>query len=146
MPPALGEVWRWADFYCDRETGEALPKYVAILALPQGGDIVMRLLTSQESLRSRVGCSHDSIRPGYYLGVLDSTSRLHEQSWVDLREFDNVDQPDWDRLVRGGKLTRELSLRAEVLCEVLQCAIGAPDTTRLQQVAMYKSREQLRCC
>jgi hypothetical protein len=145
MPPALGQVWRWADFYPDRETGELLPKYVAILALAQGGDVVMRLLTSQENLRSRAGCSHDSTRPGFYLGVLDPHGRLHEQSWIDLREFDNIDQPIWDRLVGEAKLTHELDLSIDVLCEILQCAIGAPDTTRQQQIAMYASRAQLNC-
>lgn len=142
MSPALGEVWRWADFYRDRETGELLPKYVAILALSHEGEVTMRLLTSQESLRPRV-CSHDSVRPGYYLGVLDPTGRLHEQSWIDLRAFDDVEQSDWDRLIRDGKLTRELSLQSQVLCEALLCAIGAPDTTRQQQTAMYGSRAQL---
>jgi hypothetical protein len=145
MPPALGEVWRWADFYNDRQTGEPLTKYVAVLAFTQGGDIVARLLTSQESLRSRAGCSHDPIRPGYYLGVLDPNGRLHEQSWVDLRELEDVDPRDWDGLVRAGKLAHELNLTPAVLCEVLQCAIGAPDTTRQQQVAMYASRTQLQC-
>jgi len=139
-------VWCWDAFYTDPDTGAPLPKFVVVLAHAPGGDIVLRLLTSREALRPQTACSHDSVRPGFFIGVVDAASRLNKPTWIDLREFDDVEQARWDRLVRDGILTQLALIEQELLCEALLCAIGAPDTQRQQQNAMYAAREALGCC
>src|SRR5690242_4543678 len=99
MPPGIGEVWRWDAFYSDPDSGAPLPKFVVVMGHADGGDIVLRLLTSRETLRSTAGCSHDSVRPGFYIGVVDPAARLNKPTWIDLREFDDVELADWDDLV-----------------------------------------------
>jgi hypothetical protein len=145
MAPAPGEVWLWNDFYV-ADDGRACPKYAVVLAITRGGDIVLRLLTSRSNLRPiECKCSHDH-PPGYHLGVLDPEGRLHAESWVDLRDLDDIDPSVWRSLVASGKLSRQLCLDAQLLCNALACAAEAPDTTRHQRAAMYETRAQLRCC
>lgn len=146
MPPRIGEVWCWDDFYKDPDSGAPLPKFVVVLAFAASGDIVLRLLTSRETLRPQTACSHDSVRPGFFLGVIDPATRLNKPTWIDLRELDDVESEEWDELVADGTLTPVLQLGQAILCDALICAIGAPDTQRQQQNAMYTAREALGCC
>lgn len=145
MLPGIGEIWRWAEFYRESQTGVWLPKFALVLGYTKGGDVVMRLLTSQETLRSKDGCSHDSIRPGFYVGVIDAAGRLHEPSWVDLREFDDIEEPYWTRIVEIGQATLESRIPRQMMCDILLCAISAPDTQKIQQAAMYDARAKLGC-
>lgn len=145
MLPACGWIWRWDRFYPDARTGELLPKYLLVLAHSRGGDIVVRLLTSRAALRGDQQCSHDDTRPGYYLGVIDPTVGLGKETWLDLREFDDVEPANWDKNVAAGALAQVAQLPNEVMCSLLLCAIGAQDTQRQQQEAMYATRAMLGC-
>jgi len=42
-----GDIYRHEAFYTDLSTGKLEPKYLLILAVPRGDDIVARLLTSR---------------------------------------------------------------------------------------------------
>lgn len=146
MPPALGEVWRHSSFYQNSE-GTWLPKFMLVLGFTAGNDVVIRLLTSQATLRADQGnpCSHDLTRPGYFLGVLDANRGLGSNSWVDLRYADDIDDRAWDRTIERGVLTSVLTLQPAVLCPLLVCAMSAPDTERQQEKSFANSRQLLGC-
>lgn len=54
--PAVGEIWRHAQFYPDPDTGELLPKFLLVLAVRGDGDVVYRLLTSRAHGRRACLC------------------------------------------------------------------------------------------
>lgn len=145
MLPAYGGVWKWDRFYTDESTGEELTKYIVVLAHSRFGDIVLRLLTSQSALRGVGPCNHDETRPGYYLGVVDPAVGLGKESWLDLRGYDDVEPETWDARVRDGVLTQVACLPNDVMCPALLCAIGARDTQKQQQAAIYETRAAIRC-
>lgn len=43
----VGDVYRHERFYPDATSGQLMPKYLVVLALPAGGDIVARVLTTR---------------------------------------------------------------------------------------------------
>jgi hypothetical protein len=129
----VGDIYKHENFYSNRETGQLLPKFLLILALPVGGDVVARLLTSQhEGVRSeQPPCHHGDPYPGFYLGVIGSP--LVKKSWLDLRPFEDLDVDDF-RSKLGKDVIRFISaLTAVHLRPALECAAGADDTTRQQE-------------
>ncbi len=85
MPARIGHVYRDSAFYVEPQTGELKPKYFLVLAAPERGDIVVRLLTSRYAgMRpENPACFHGDPYPGFFLGVLGG--ELGAKSWLDLR-------------------------------------------------------------
>lgn len=126
----VGCVYHHDAFYSDRDTGELLGKYLVILALPTGGDVVFRVLTSRHAHTRPPGCHHGSPYPGFAIGV--PGGELDRPTWVDLRE-----QDDYDTDVFRGRIARQLirpvlQVDPATLRELLTCAAGADGTTRHQ--------------
>jgi hypothetical protein len=137
-----GTVLHHPRFYVDAETGELKAKYLVVLALTRGGDVVWRLLTNRHaSMRpEQPPCHHGDPYPGFYLGVIDTAHRLGKKSWLDLRGFDDGDGSEVARLLRDGELAVATTLAGELLRAAMICAAGADDTTPAQERAM---RDQL---
>lgn len=128
----LGEIYRHDRFYPDEETGELLPKYLLVLAVPAGGDIVTRLLTSRAHGRPETPrCYHGLPYGGFYLGVPGAP--LTVKTWVDLRPFDDFDSTEFRKRESSGILTRVLALALDTLRAVLECVAGSDDTTHRQE-------------
>lgn len=144
----VGSVWKHRAFYQDASSGHGMPKYLVVLGMVNG-DILARLLTSKEGLRSTntaTPCSHDQTRPGYFLGVLTpNKDPLPANSWLDLRGLDEIDGASWADLLTQNMLAPVLHLSAQVMCPLLTCAISAEDTTRRQAAALHASRQALGC-
>ncbi|MBD8527835.1 hypothetical protein [Pseudomarimonas arenosa] len=127
----VGCIYHHNAFYADRDSGELLGKYLLILALPAGGDVVFRVLTSRHADLRPPGCHHGAPYPGFALGV--PGGELAKPTWVDLRE-----QDDYDLEVFRGRTTKGLirpvrQLNDTLLRAVLECAAGADDTTPRQE-------------
>ena len=133
MPARIGHVYRDSAFYVELQTGELRPKYFLVLAAPERGDIVVRLLTSRYAgvRPDNPACFHGDPYPGFFLGVLGG--ELGARSWLDLRALDDLDRWDFDRLEHAGRLREVMSLPSFKLRSALQCAAGADDTTRQQE-------------
>lgn len=128
-----GEIYRHDTFYSDAISGQLLPKYLVILAVPAGGDITARLLTSRYSdVRPKdPPCYHGDPYPGFYLGVLGGA--LQQESWIDLRSLPDLDIDFFRRDIRLGQLSMTTTLTSLLLHAALECAAGADDTTRQQE-------------
>ncbi len=127
---AVGGIYHHDAFYADPETGDLLGKYLLILALPQGGEIVFRVLTSRHASHRPPGCHHGDPYPGFALGV--PGNGLSKPTWVDLRA-----QDDYDIDVFRGRLGKRIvrwvmPLDAETLRAAMACAAAADDTSRHQ--------------
>jgi hypothetical protein len=127
-----GDIFCHDRFYRDEETGELLPKYLLVLAVPTGDDIVARLLTSRAHGRPETPpCYHGRPYGGYFLGVPGPP--LTEKTWVDLRFLDDLDPAEFGKREASGVLTRVYALPAARLLTVLECVAGSDDTTRRQE-------------
>jgi hypothetical protein len=127
-----GEIYRDNAFYPDPTTGALLPKYLLLLAVPSGDDIVARLLTSRAHGRpEQPPCYHGRPYGGFYLGAPGAP--LTEKTWVDLRFHDDLDPVEFARRQASGILTQVCVLPAAVLLAILDCVAGADDTTRRQE-------------
>lgn len=128
-----GEIYRHDTFYADAISGQLLPKYLVILAVPTGGDITARLLTSRysDARPKDPPCYHGDPYPGFYLGVLGGP--LHLESWIDLRALPDLDRDFFRRDIRRGLLSLTTTLTSPLLHAALECAAGADDTTRQQE-------------
>ena len=126
-------MYRDAGFYVDAGTGERMPKYLLVLASPERGDIVFRLLTSRYAgLRPEdPPCFHGHPYAGFYLGVLGG--ELGAKSWLDLRRLPDIDRWDFARRLEGGELRKIMDLPLHLLRPALECAATADDTTRAQE-------------
>lgn len=133
MPARIGHVYRDSAFYVEPQTGELKPKYLLVLATPEGGDIVARLLTSRYGgLRPESPpCFHGDPYPGFFLGI--PGGELGAKSWLDLRKLDDLDPWDFARLEVEGRMREVMSLPRHQLEPALECAAGADDTTRQQE-------------
>lgn len=140
-----GEVWRHVEYYFDNDTNRWMPKFVLVLGITVGGDVVVRTFTSREHLRERDACSHDATRPGFFLGVVNPALGLGRETWLDLRGTDDIDLDFWNSLVQAGTLIRVCVLPQPTMCPLLLCSIGAPDTLRIQVDALYASRAYFNC-
>lgn len=138
----VGDIYRHAKFYQDSATGQLLPKFLIVLALPHGGDVVMRLLTSRNgSVRPRSPpCHHGNPYPGFYLGVLGG--RLGAESWIDLRHHDDLDIDAFQNKLVKGVITLEATLAVAPLRAALECVAAADDTSRQQERDI---RDAVRC-
>jgi len=138
-----GSIYRHEAFYRSAETGRLEAKYLVLLAVTVGGDLVARLLTSRaHGRRERPPCYHGHPYPGFYLGVLGGA--LSMRSWVDLRYLDDFDAAEFRRGVDAKRLTSVGSVAARGLLELLDCVAGAEDTTRLQARAIRDALASLR--
>lgn len=127
-----GDIYCYEDFYLSRETGALEPKYLVVLALAPGGDIVARLLTSRAHGRPESPpCYHGYPYPGFHLGVIGG--RLTARSWVDLRALDDLDNSYFEQQQRRGRVTLGGRVVAAVFAALLECVAAADDTTRQQE-------------
>lgn len=129
----VGEIYHHADFYTDLTHGGMLSKYLVILALPEGGDVVMRLLTSQHGdvRPQQPPCYHGPPYPGFFLGVIGEP--LTKNSWLDLRPFDDYDIDAFRGRLRKGLIQSVGVLDRVLLRAAMECAAGADDTSRAQE-------------
>jgi len=140
---APGQIYRHNRFYRD-SVGQWQTKYLVVLTGTPDGDVVFRLLTSRAHGRpEQPPCYHGNPYPSFYLGYLGGA--LTAKSWLDLRRYD-----DYDGISFAANLTaRDLSLVAtlpqEILCQALDCAANADDTTRQQERLIRDQRAALRC-
>lgn len=138
-----GQIYRHPRFYRDANE-KWQPKYLMILAAAPGGDIVFRLLTSQSTGRPETPpCHRGDPYPGFFLGVLGPP--LGKKSWLDLRKQDDYEGQSFINILKNGTLILTHTLGAAVLCDVLECAAGAQDTTRQQERAIREQRATLDC-
>ena len=137
-----GNILRDPHFYLDTGTGEFKPKFIVVLAITRGKDVVWRLLTSQHAeLRPEMPrCHHGNPYPGFYLGVLDPSIGLGKKSWLDLRGLEDADGIELVKSVVAGTVTVVGVLAADILRAAMECAAGANDTTQAQERAI---RDQL---
>lgn len=125
------------DVYCDPlfyrgDDGVSRAKYMLILAMPAGDDIVARLLTSRAHGRpERPPCFHGLPYPGYYLGVLPAP--LGRKTWLDLRYLADLESSEVQRMETRSELTRVLSLARPTLRNAIECVAAADDTTGAQE-------------
>jgi hypothetical protein len=130
-----GEVYFHRHFYVDRDTGEYRGKYLLALAVLPSGDLTARLLTSRQHGRPIAPpCYHGDPYPGFYLGILGGP--LQQQTWLDLRQLDDLDSDQVVREAARGDLTFVMRLDAALFSEALDCTAAANDTTRMQERAM----------
>jgi hypothetical protein len=64
---------------------------------------------------------------------------LSVKSWVDLRYLDDFDELEFQRRLKSKRIVPVMSLTKGVAVELLDCAAGAEDTTRLQERAFATS-------
>lgn len=137
-----GEIWLDHKYYIDRN-GIPRRKYMVILGVG-GGLICYRLLTSKQAGRPITPtCYHGDPYPSFYLGVLGSP--LTKESWIDLREADELDDVRFQGLRVASQISLVTSLPRDVLCEALSCAARAADTSRSEARKMYGARQDLGC-
>ncbi|MCB1782304.1 MAG: hypothetical protein KDJ34_19880 [Candidatus Competibacteraceae bacterium] len=135
----VGQIYRHDKFY-KNDTGQWQIKYLLILTVTLGGDVVFRLLTSRAHGRPESPpCYHGDPYPSFYLGYLGG--ELTAKSWLDLRQ-----QADYD----GVQFSKEhlpcvATLSKEVLCCALDCTANADDTTRQQKRLIRDQRAALHC-
>jgi hypothetical protein len=142
----IGQVWRHATYYMDRETGEQLAKFLLVLGFSKSNDIIYKLLTSRIDHRPILPvCFHGDPRPGFYMGIPQTVGTLSKETWLDLRESEDFDHYDFRTLAGQGILTQACELPKSQLCELLECAANAPDTLRSQRDGMMNSRAELNC-
>lgn len=140
MPEGIvpGHIYIDARFYRD-ERGKWLPKYLLVLAIAPGGDVVFRLLTSRQHARPvSPPCFHGDPYPGFYLGTPGGS--LDSPTWLDLRKGDDYEEAVFLEKLRTGAISRVLVVPRELFCSTLACAAGAEDTTRQQASAMRQQR------
>lgn len=140
---APGHLDRRIRFYRDA-AGQWQTKYLLVLAGTQDGDVVFRLLTSRAHGRpERPPCYHGDPYAGFYLGYLGG--ELSAKSWLDLRPQDDYDGLSFAADLTANALTQVATLATDILCQALDCAAKADDTTRQQECLMRDQRTALRC-
>ena len=138
-----GDLYRHGAFYRSADSGQLEPKYLVLLADLPSGDLVARMLTSRPHGRpEHPPCFHGNPYPSYYLGVIGQP--LTTKSWVDLRYLDDFDAVEFRRRMGSNRIAHVGTLNKEVLRQLLDCAAGAEDTTRLQERAIRDLLAKLR--
>lgn len=122
---AVGGIFHHEAFYADPDSGELLGKYLLLLALPRGNDIVFRVLTSRHASHRPPGYHHGDPYPGFALGV--PGGELSKPTRADLRA-----QDDYDIDVFRGRFGRGLIRR------VMQLDAG-PQTPQVSARASARS-------
>ena len=140
---ALGQIYRHDHFYRDA-AGQWQAKYFLVLTGTLDGDVVFRLLTSRAHGRlEQPPCYHGNPYPGFCLGHLGGV--LTTKSWLDLRRHDDYDGISFTADLTTGDLLPVATLPHETLCQALDCAANADDTTRQQERLMRDQRAALHC-
>jgi hypothetical protein len=138
-----GEIYRHEAFYRNEETGSFEAKFLVILATPATDDIVARLLTSRAHGRPESpACYQGHPYPSFFLGVLGG--QLSAKSWVDLRYLDDFDGYEFRRRLTSTRIRPITLLGRDVVMQLLDCAAGAEDTTRIQARAIRDALASLR--
>lgn len=127
---AVGGIFHHEAFYADPDSGELLGKYLLLLALPRGNDIVFRVLTSRHASHRPPGCHHGDPYPGFALGV--PGGELSKLTWVDLRAQDDYDIDVFRGRFGRGLIRRVMQLDAGPLRAAMACAAAADDTSNHQ--------------
>jgi hypothetical protein len=136
-----GTILRHARFYTDKASGVLKPKFLLVLAATRSGDVVIRLLTSQQHGRpEQPPCYHGLPYPSFYLGVIDPALGLGKKSWLDLRGLDDADGDGLGKAMNDGVVTVVMALDEATIRGALECAAAADDTTQAQAKAI---RDQL---
>lgn len=126
-----GDIYRLEAFYQDPE-GKLLSKYLVVLALDGGGDLIGRLLTSRAHGRpENPRCYHGDPYAGFYLGILGAP--LTERTWVDLRGLDDFDCDFFAAEIKRGRFQRVLAITPAMTKAVIECVASADDTTGRQE-------------
>ncbi len=133
-----GQIYRDDHFYRD-VSRQWQTKYLLVLAGTLDGDVVFRLLTSKAHSRPESPpCYHGYPYPSFYLGYLGG--ELTAKSWLDLRR-----QADYDGIQFCKKyLPCVATLSKEILCQALDCAANADDTSKQQERLIRDQRAALR--
>ena len=138
-----GLILRHSQFYKNPDR-EWEAKFLIILAVAPGGDIIFRLLTSQSNSRpEQPRCYHGDPYPSYFLGILGKQLQLN--SWLDLRYADDYDEDCFIRDLEAGILAPTFEVPRDLFCDALTCVVGAEDTTRQQEKAIRELRAALNC-
>jgi len=137
---ATGDILSHNAYYLDGSVFKK--KYLLVLAVQDNGDIIYRLLTSRQAGRPRMPpCYHGFPYPGFYLGVIGGT--LDKESWIDLRECEDLDKLEYSKLQREGIISRAGSLPISQLPAIIECCAFAEDTTRRQQSVLLSVKQNL---
>jgi len=140
---APGQIYRHDHFYRDA-AGQWQTKYLLVLTGTPDGDVVFRLLTSQAHGRpEQPPCYHGNPYPSFYLGHLGGV--LTAKSWIDLRRQDDYDGISFNADLTARDLSLVATLPPETLCQALDCAASADDTTRQQERLIRDQRAALHC-
>lgn len=138
-----GQIYLDSCFYRN-DQGHCKRKYLLVLTLTPGDDIVYRLLTSRQNGRPQYPpCFHGDPYPGYYLDTVGG--KLPVSTWVDLRGLPDHEGMDFKSKIGNGRITLTTAVSQKVLCSALDCAANAPDTTNYQARLMRDERAKLGC-
>ena len=138
-----GQIYRHSRFYRN-SAGFWQTKYLLVLAGTPGDDVIFRLLTSRAHGRPESPpCYHGDPYPGFYLGVLGGP--LTTKSWLDLRGQDDYEGSAFATDCARGILKSVSSLLLAVLCQAMDCAANADDTTTQQERLLRDQRGRLNC-
>lgn len=135
-----GQIYRHSRWYKDQRAVWK-PKYFVIMALPTGGDAVIRLLTSKPRPETPP-CHHGAPYPAYFIGVPGDP--LTVKSWIDLRGQPDLDAGALAVGIREGLIAHVCGLPDALLLGALECAASADDVSRAQERAMRDALAALR--
>lgn len=143
MTPRAGCIYRHDAFYLSRANGKPRPKYLLVLAVSKGGDVVARLLTSRHAAQRPTSppCFHGDPWPGFFLGVLGGN--LVSSSWLDLRPLEDFRAEDFTVNLRLGTLRKVTELPARLLRSAMACVAAANDTTQQQAQDIHATLAEL---
>lgn len=139
----VGGIYHHDAFYADPNSGEPLGKYLLVLALPRGNDIVFRVLTSRHASHRPPGCHHGDPYPGFALGV--PGGELAKPTWVDLRAQDDYDIDVFRGRLGKGAIRWLMRLDAGPLRAAMACAAAADDTSNHQARCIRDAMAELVC-
>lgn len=140
-PIESGRIYLDKRFYRDR-AGEFKPKYLLILAVSPGNDLIFSLLTSRQHGRpTEPRCFHGYPYPGFYLGVLGDP--LSRDSWLDLRRLHEAERDPFTRGMGDRIIEPVMTLEPQIIIDSLDCAAAAEDTTRYQERIILDTRAAL---
>jgi len=117
-------------------------KYLLVLAIHAHGDMLYRLLTSRQHGRPKSpACYHGHPYPGFYLGVPGGV--LKKESWLDLREHEDMDRMEYEKLKNEGILKAVGTIPLSQLLSVIDCCSFAEETTPRQQRVLMAVKQIL---
>jgi len=136
-----GDILAHDTYYMDG--GVFKRKYLVVLSIHAHGDMIYRLLTSRQHGRARhPPCYRWLPYPGFYLGII--CGELPKESWVDLRECDDMDKIEYSKLKNEGILRRFHALPTPQLSAVIEFCVFAEETTPRQQQVLMLAKQALK--